>query len=99
MTFDPKKFFKPTDVAAATGIAIQTLAKWRCLGTGPSYHKLGGLCFYQGSDINAWLEDGRVVPAGNGHRIVVSDTLYRGGTTLQTSEYHCDCNCDCNHTH
>src|SRR5262245_11985130 len=51
---------KPTEAAPALGIAVQTLARGRCEGSGPRFVRVGGRIAYRPSDIEAWLA-GRVV--------------------------------------
>ncbi len=55
LNFDSKRDYRPKEVWEATGFAEQTLAKWRCLGSGPAYLKIGGRIFYCGSALNAWI--------------------------------------------
>jgi hypothetical protein len=55
----------PETAAAALGLAVQTLARWRCEGYGPRHVRLsggggGGRVAYRLADIEAWLA-GRVV--------------------------------------
>jgi hypothetical protein len=48
-----------TPVAAAEylgGIAKQTLAKWRCLGGGPEFVRVGSRIFYEHRALDAWLD-------------------------------------------
>jgi hypothetical protein len=40
------------------GIAVQTLAKWRCLGGGPEFVRIGARIFYEQSALDAFI-DGR----------------------------------------
>ena len=55
LNFDSERDYFPNEVTEATGFAEQTLAKWRCLGSGPAYLKIGGRIFYSGSALNAWV--------------------------------------------
>lgn len=43
------------ELAAALGIAEQTLAGWRSAGKGPDYVKLGKGVFYRLEDVKAWV--------------------------------------------
>ena len=65
--FNPDNIYTPREAAGDFPFAVQTLAKWRCLGSGPSYLKISGRIFYQGSVLNAWLASaergGTPVPA------------------------------------
>ncbi|WP_204115754.1 helix-turn-helix domain-containing protein [Shimia biformata] len=40
------------------------LAQWRHKNKGPAFYRLGRKIVYRGSDLNAWAEAHRVVPAG-----------------------------------
>ena len=40
----------------------QTLQKWRCRGRGPAFLKLSGKIRYRSDDIDAFIEQSRVVP-------------------------------------
>jgi hypothetical protein len=40
----------------------RTLQYWRAVGKGPAYHKLGARVVYDLSDLQAFLEAGRVQP-------------------------------------
>lgn len=53
--FDDDQIYRPNKVSDYTGFAEQTLAKWRCLGSGPAYLKISGRIFYSGSALNAWI--------------------------------------------
>ena len=55
LNFDAERAYLPNEVTDATGFAGQTLAKWRCLGSGPAYLKISGRIFYSGSALNAWI--------------------------------------------
>jgi len=55
------------DVAGRLGVPPRTLEQWRYLGRGPAYIKVGNKSVrYRQSDIDAFLDDHRVVPAGGG---------------------------------
>ena len=51
-------FFNQTDLAARWLVSPRTLERWRWLGTGPRYHKIGGRVVYKLEDIEAF-EAGR----------------------------------------
>ena len=59
---DPNKLYNTNDLHEALGIPLTTIRKWRHFGRGPAYHKIGSLAYYQGADVNAWLEAQRVEP-------------------------------------
>jgi hypothetical protein len=48
------------------GCKISTLRKWRLLGSGPAYAKVGRLVRYAEADLTAFLDANRVQPAGGG---------------------------------
>lgn len=48
------------------GCKISTLRKWRLLGSGPAYLKVGRLVRYAEADLAAYLDANRVEPAGAG---------------------------------
>ena len=50
--------------ASALGCSIGLLRKWRLLGRGPAYLKIGRLVRYLEADINSFLDAHRVETAG-----------------------------------
>ncbi len=48
----------PQTAAAYLGLAVQTLAKKRCNGTGPTFVKRGRIFYYR-DDLDEWLRAGR----------------------------------------
>jgi hypothetical protein len=36
-------------------VSTQTLARWRCEGSGPSFHKAGRKVLYRAGDVRQWL--------------------------------------------
>jgi hypothetical protein len=44
--------------------APQTLARWRCEGSGPAYIKVGNRVLYPRPDVDAWIAGRRVMPPG-----------------------------------
>ena len=52
------------EAASMLGCSAALLRKWRRLGDGPSYSKLGRLVRYRQEDIQAFLEAHRVEPGG-----------------------------------
>jgi len=57
------RFLTEREVAAATGISVKTLQRWRLLSTGPVYRKLGGAVRYAETDLTSWIER---APIGGG---------------------------------
>lgn len=50
----------PEETAVRLRRAVQTLARWRCEGTGPAFVKVGGRIAYRVRDVEAWLDGRRV---------------------------------------
>lgn len=50
----------PRELAGFARVSEATLANWRSVGRGPSYHKAGGAVRYSHSDVMKWLQAGRV---------------------------------------
>jgi len=48
--------------AAHLGCSVGLLRKWRLLGGGPAYCRLGRLVRYSEVDLQAFIESNRVVP-------------------------------------
>ena len=51
------------EAAEQIGCTFHTLRKWRLLGKGPRYHKVGRLVRYAEADLSAYLDANRVQPA------------------------------------
>ena len=45
------------EVAARVGVSVATVRRWRQLGTGPLYLKIGALVRYRPQDIHDWLDN------------------------------------------
>jgi predicted DNA-binding transcriptional regulator AlpA len=43
------------EVAALLGVSLASVRRWRLMGQGPVYRKLGALCRYSRGDVEAWL--------------------------------------------
>jgi helix-turn-helix protein len=50
----------PVESAKYLRRAVQTLAKWRCEGVGPTYYKIGGRVLYLKDDLDSFIAGGRV---------------------------------------
>lgn len=50
----------PSNAADYVGRSTKTLSNWRHQGIGPPYHKAGGRVFYLVSEIDEWLQSGKV---------------------------------------
>ena len=52
--------FTTREAAAYLGLAVSTLNKWHCYGTGPEFLKLGRAVRYRQDDLDAFLETRRL---------------------------------------
>jgi predicted DNA-binding transcriptional regulator AlpA len=43
------------EVARITGLSLATVRRWRLLGTGPQYLKIGAAVRYRPSDFQSWM--------------------------------------------
>ncbi len=57
---------KPT--AALLGVSVALLRKWRRVGGGPPYLRIGKLVRYRLSDLRNFMDSCAVAPAGGGGR-------------------------------
>ncbi len=48
------KFLSQHELSARWKLSGRTLERWRWLGTGPRYHKIGGRVVYRIADIEEW---------------------------------------------
>jgi len=46
-------------VAKFYGVSVATVRRWRWLRTGPKFHKIGALCRYRMTDLEAYLRSTR----------------------------------------
>lgn len=46
----------PVELAGLVKIEVGTLARWRYLGRGPAFLKLGGVVRYRRSDVAEWMQ-------------------------------------------
>jgi hypothetical protein len=60
---DDLELIPDAEAANILGQKPETLAVWRCKGTGPVYYKVGRRIFYTRPDINAYVVSRRRVPA------------------------------------
>lgn len=60
MTINPEAFYVPDAPELRILGAVQTLARWRHEGKGPSYTKSGSRVLYRGSDVLEWLSSKRI---------------------------------------
>jgi predicted DNA-binding transcriptional regulator AlpA len=43
------------DIARITGLSVASVRRWRLLGQGPQYIKIGAAVRYRPADLEAWL--------------------------------------------
>lgn len=48
-----------TEAARILALSVKTLRRWRWIGKGPRFCKIGGAVRYDRADINAFIEAGR----------------------------------------
>lgn len=58
------KLIDERETAERLGCSVAALRKWRLLGKGPAYAKIGRLVRYAEADLVAFLDANRVQPAG-----------------------------------
>lgn len=46
---------KEDDVAKQLHVSVASLRRWRLLGRGPQFHKVGALVRYRPEDVEEWL--------------------------------------------
>ncbi|WP_042059771.1 helix-turn-helix transcriptional regulator, partial [Acidomonas methanolica] len=51
-----RDYLRTTEVAELLGLSPRTLEKYRCIGEGPAFLKLGQRVLYARSDVEAWLQ-------------------------------------------
>lgn len=62
------------DVAQVYGLSVASVRRWRLLGQGPKYIKIGAAVRYRPSDVSSWLESrptggGEVAASGEGMEV------------------------------
>lgn len=58
------KFINQSDLAKRWGISPRTLERWRWVGEGPRFLKIGGLVRYRLEDVEAYEASQDVLPDG-----------------------------------
>jgi len=53
----PSEFLDTPRLAELLSVSVSTLEKWRWLGKGPQFVRIGALVRYQRADVDAWLAD------------------------------------------
>jgi predicted DNA-binding transcriptional regulator AlpA len=52
---DRQRLWTPEDVSSYLGVPIETLYRWRYLGTGPKAARIGKHLRYDPADVFAWV--------------------------------------------
>ena len=60
MDDDAKKYLTPKETSRFIGVAVQTLARWRCAGGSPPFIRVGRKIMYAVEDLTAWMNARRV---------------------------------------
>lgn len=50
-----RRWLRPNDAAALTGLAVATLNKLRVVGGGPPFIKIGRAVVYDADDLHGWM--------------------------------------------
>lgn len=56
------RFLSVKEAAALIGLSSRTLDRYRHMGTGPVFYKLGTSIRYREDDLRTWLEEHRMKP-------------------------------------
>ena len=59
----PVRHLNQKDLARRWSMSPKTLERWRWLGDGPPYLKIGGKVLYRIEDVEAFEKDGFILPA------------------------------------
>lgn len=54
---DRQRLWTPEDVSTYLGVPIETLYRWRYLGTGPKAVRIGKHLRYDPADVYAWVAE------------------------------------------
>lgn len=76
-----------TQVAEVLQVSLACMRRWRLMGQGPEYRKVGPLVRYRREDLERWIES--QPSGGNGHRI--EDARYpvsRSSTLRRSAKGH-----------
>ena len=60
-----QEFIPASQAAKRLCVSERTLIYWRINGTGPPYYTIGGRYMYESGELDAWVQNNRVVPGGN----------------------------------
>lgn len=50
-------------VAERLGVSEQSVRRWRSLGKGPAYVKIGNKVWYETADLASWVDANRIRPS------------------------------------
>lgn len=56
-----------SEIAAGTGISVNTWRHWHKNKIGPPAYKLNGRVVYDPAEVDAWIRARRTIPAGEEH--------------------------------
>ena len=56
LTLDLADYWTPEDLAAFLSVTLETLKKWRSIGRGPAFVKMGRRPMYPKQDVLDWIE-------------------------------------------
>lgn len=56
-----ERLWTPAEVSDYLGVPIDTLYRWRYLGTGPKAARIGKHLRYDPADVYAWVEEQKAV--------------------------------------
>jgi predicted DNA-binding transcriptional regulator AlpA len=51
-----EKLLNEREVAAVLSVSVATIRRWRLLGQGPKYRKIGASVRYRSADIAVWVD-------------------------------------------
>ncbi|AMJ60971.1 helix-turn-helix transcriptional regulator [Bosea sp. PAMC 26642] len=63
---NPDDLLSPEDAGLYLNKSAKTLERWRSLGSGPAFHRIGNTVVYRRSDLDAYFLAARVEPAMTG---------------------------------
>jgi excisionase family DNA binding protein len=58
-----ERLWTPAEVSEYLGVPIDTLYRWRYLGTGPKAARIGKHLRYDPTDVYAWVEEQKATAA------------------------------------
>jgi predicted DNA-binding transcriptional regulator AlpA len=79
MNTSPETLLNEHDVARITRLSLTSVRRWRLLGQGPKYLKLGAAVRYRPHDVSAWLESRSCGGEGESNRAIQLSASPGGG--------------------